>query len=314
MGKSPKIQEVQKTQDNFQSFLTDIQGKLKEKCDREAQDFDSKVDSFYKEHGYDQIVIGEGEKWDYRLSSEFGIMTLKDRIHELMNSVFGIVETSDEGTKTVDSTENGNVSVEVSKEVVTALKTIHFYKNLAATAATNFLVGMLDVFGTSLEVTTTHNYSAQQVAPGLTLHIDLYSDSYADQQFLKEEKIIENYMRFKLIYSYELATTISAIQSVNMLIGKICEQEMKLTDFDNQFFDLSLDMTVSDEKLAILQKRSDSLHLLLDKSKAELENYKKQAVSGSMEKNTSSGPLKSVGVRIPRERLEIQRSILTHYE
>lgn len=231
-----------------------------------------------------------------------------------MNSVFGIVETPDEGTKTVDSTENGNVSVEVSKEVVTALKTIHFYKNLAATAATNFLVGMLDVFGTSLEVTTTHNYSAQQVAPGLTLHIDLYSDSYADQQFLKEEKIIENYMRFKLIYSYELATTISAIQSVNMLIGKICEQEMKLTDFDNQFFDLSLDMTVSDEKLAILQKRSDSLHLLLDKSKAELENYKKQAVSGSMEKNTSSGPLKSVGVRIPRERLEIQRSILTHYE
>ena len=204
--------------------------------------------------------------------------------------------------------------VEATTEVLAALKTISLFKNLAATAATNFLIGMFDMFSNSLEISTSHDYSAQTIAPGLTLHVDLYSDSYANEHFLHNDKIVEHYVRFKLIYSYALAGTVSAMDTITVLSGKISQFERTLAEFDVNLFEQMCDMSADLNILLLHQTRSKMMHEYLNEAKAERDKIITEHMTRSASENSAPSNMLKAGLRIPDERRSMMNQLLSFYQ
>ena len=208
MGKSNSIQNAEKANADFRKFLLDIQENLTEKFNRKKKSLRRKCNFYTSSRLTTMLMVAEGHKWSYHLMSECGVAMLKNRVKEMVEAFFGVAEGEiPEGNVEIDKTPNGKVSVPASEEVLKALNIIRFFKNLASVSAVNFIIGMFDVLSDKLEISAEHNYSSQAIAPGLTLHVDLYSAAYSNESFLKNDRIVESYVRFKLIYSYALAGT-----------------------------------------------------------------------------------------------------------
>lgn len=314
MGKSDNVKNAEKANADFQKFLSTITEKLEKDSAKEAADFDKNVKEFYESSNYDYLIISQGEKWDYHLLSECGINALKEKVKEMINSFFGIADIPAADSKVeIDKTENGSVFVETTTEVMAALKTLSLFKNLAATAATNFLIGMFDMFSDKLEISTTHDYSSQPIAPGLTLHVDLFTAAYTNEQFLKSDKIIEHYVKFKLVYSYALAGTVSAMDTLTILSGKISQQERILADFDVKLFQLMSDMNSDINMLMLYQVRSKMMHDYLNEAKAECNKVIADHMMHIVSNNESSTNMVKAGLLIPKERRDMMNELLSVY-
>ncbi|MEF2733505.1 MAG: hypothetical protein U0N66_00070 [Blautia sp.] len=314
MGKSNSIQNAEKANADFRKFLLDIQENLTEKFNREEEVFEKKVQEFYTSSGYDMLMVAEGHKWSYHLMSECGVAMLKNRVKEMVEAFFGVAEGEiPEGNVEIDKTPNGKVSVPASEEVLKALNIIRFFKNLASVSAVNFIIGMFDVLSDKLEISAEHNYSSQAIAPGLTLHVDLYSAAYSNESFLKNDRIVESYVRFKLIYSYALAGTVSAMDTITTLVGKIAQMEQDLAKFDVRLFKMMQDMSVELETLTAYKMRSDMMHAYLEGAKKE----KNAMIAENMVRTAQAGQERRVlraGLRLPAERLRMMKNIQESYQ
>ena len=239
---------------------------------------------------------------------------LKNRVKEMVEAFFGVAEGEiPEGNVEIDKTPNGKVSVPASEEVLKALNIIRFFKNLASVSAVNFIIGMFDVLSDKLEISAEHNYSSQAIAPGLTLHVDLYSAAYSNESFLKNDRIVESYVRFKLIYSYALAGTVSAMDTITTLVGKIAQMEQDLAKFDVRLFKMMQDMSVELETLTAYKMRSDMMHAYLEGAKKE----KNAMIAENMVRTAQAGQERRVlraGLRLPAERLRMMKNIQESYQ
>ncbi len=319
MGKSNSIQNAEKADENFRNFLKNIQDDLVKKFEEEEAKFETEVKNFYTSSNYDMLMVAEGHKWSYHLMSECGVATLKDKVKEMVNSFFGVTELEEtekpEKVVEVDKTENGSINVPASKEVMKALNIVKFFKNLASASAVNFLIGMFDVFSDKLEISAEHNYSSQALAPGLTLHVDLYSASYANAAFLKNDRIVESYIRFKLIYSYALADTATTMNTITVLGGKIAQMEQELAEFDVKLFEMMSDLNTPMDKVMLYKTRSDMMHSYIDDARKEKDNLisEHMASSGSGKDAKEAKKLRA-GLRLPTERVAIMRELQNHYK
>lgn len=293
----------------YQNQIKNVQSQLKVKCDAERKDFDEKTDAFYKDSNYDHLIIAQGEKWNYRLTSELGMDVLQNKIASMVNSIFGILDDPNaSGKKEIDKTENGSVVLELSDEIKAALKLVSVYKQMASIAATNFIIGVMNLFSTSLNITSSHDYSAEALAPGLTLHIDVYSDMFDNEKFLNSDKIIENYIRFELIYSNKLALTTSSMNSITKLIGQISVNETKLIEFDNNIMNMACDMSVSMDTINTFYARSEWMHKMLQKFRDDMNQIiANQMISTAHSSEYSGNAVRAI--RISPDRMDIQKKL-----
>lgn len=314
MGKSNNVKRAENANADFRKFLTEITDKVLKDSAREGADFDKNVKEFYSASKYDYLIIAQGEKWDYHLLSECGLNTLKDRVKSMVNSFFGVADMAASNKKIeIDKTENGSMFVEATTEVIAALKTVSLFKNLAATAAVNFLVGMFDIFSNRLEISTSHDFSSQAVAPGLTLHVDLFTAAYSNERFLKSDKIIEHYVKFKLVYSYALAGTVSAMDTITVLSGKISQQERILANFDVELFKLMSDMSADINDLMARKARSEMMHAYINEAKAECNRIIAEHMSNIATNDKQSTKLLKAAVPMPKERRDMMNDLLAVY-
>ena len=272
MGKSKSITDVQKDNTDFQKFLEEIQKGLKAKAEIEAKDFEKKVTEFYKDKKIDYTILAEGEKYDYTLTSEMGVSTLKNTIGNMVNALFGLADQSKKGEVVIDKTENGSVVSNVTDEVMNSIKLILVYRNMAAAVVTNLMTELLGIFSTKLEVKSSHNYAAEAIAPGLRLHIDVYADSCVSEQFFKNDSIIENYMRFQLIYSSKLAQLEGNMYTQLILEARKTKLAKAMSAFDDTLLEMTMNPETSTELLSIYIQRSDLLHQYYNSAVEDIKN------------------------------------------
>ncbi len=262
MGKSKKIEDAQKDNKEFQNYLAEIKGQLKSIAEAESKDFKEKIAEFYDERKLEYVVLAEGEKYDYRFATEIGLITLKEQIEKMVDALFGIAtlkEPEKPRQEVINSTENGEVKVNITSEVIASLKVLNIYKSLAATVTTNLLTEILGIFSTTLEVKNSHSYSAEAVAPGLRLHIDVYADSYVNEKVMNKESIVENYVRFQLIYSPRLAAIEGNMQTQIILESRKTNLARMMTTFEAKVVDMLSDMKVSMDTINIYLLRLEAL-------------------------------------------------------
>ena len=317
MGKSNSIQNAEKADENFKNFLQNIQNDLVEKFEKEGEQFETEVKKFYTDSKYDMLLIAEGHKWDYHLMSECGVSTLQEKVKKMVSSFFGITELEEkenlDEVVEVDKTENGSIKMPISENTMNALNIIKVFKGLAIASAVNFLIGIFDVLSDKLEISAQHNYSAQTIAPGLKLHVDFYSATYSNESFLKNDRIIESYVRFKLIYSYALADVETTMNTITNLAGEIAQMENQLANYDVNLFKMMADINIDINQINLYQERSNMMHNYLNNARKEKDNLiAEHMASSSIEKNGEQGL--RTGLRLPQERIAIMRQLQNHYQ
>lgn len=125
----------------------------------------------------------EGERWDFRQKDEFNLDSIINVIDSIVETVFSPGENK---PTTLTNQE---------------------YRDSATQVGKNIILNVLKIFQASSVVEFTHSYIAETVAPGLTLHMLVVTDSFANEHWLGNENIIENYIIFQLIYSEDIAKT-----------------------------------------------------------------------------------------------------------
>ena len=273
MGKSQKIQDAAVKDKEFEDFLRQRQEESQPQIEAYEGKFEKDAARFYENTESEYITIAEGEKWDYHLSSEVGLGTLKQRVTEMVYSVFGAEALGKTGKQEVDKTDNGSVVMELSESVLLVLKLINVYKMMAVAAAANFIIQVMDMFGTKLDISESHNYNAQTLTPGLTLHLDLYNFNYSNARFLKSDQIVMKYLRFQLIYSYSLAHTITDQDCIQKLQESIAYQAENLVTLKKQLVDMIVKMTPKTQaEVTFAKMRYDMLHEIYKENYKELSD------------------------------------------
>lgn len=306
MGKSPKIQDVQENNKEFQDFLTELQNQLGEKAQKEAKDFADKVEAFYQDKT-DHVILAEGEKYDYSLSSEVGASTLKDKVTTIVDTLFGLAASSASGRTEIDTSENGSIISDVTKDVKDSINLILNYKEMAAAVVTNLLIEVLGIFSSSLDIKSSHNYSAEAIAPGLRLHLDVYADSCVSKKFFKNEVIVENYVRFQLIYSPALAALEGNMYTQLILESRKTKMAKAMAAFDDEMLEATMNMKTPIETLNMYTIRSEMLHKFYDSAQKDLENLLNKTNQGSSADALEAAAAKPV---LMQEREKAQREIL----
>lgn len=284
MGKSKKIEDAQKDNKEFQDFLAEIKEQLKTIAGAESKDFKEKISEFYDKQKLEYVVLAEGEKYDYRFATEIGLITLKEQIGKMVDALFGLAslkEPENPRQEVVDSTENGEVKVNVTAEVIESLKLLNVYKSLAATVTSNLLTEILGIFSTTLEVKNSHNYSAEAVAPGLRLHIDVYADSYVNKKIMSKESIVENYIRFQLIYSPRLAALEGNMQTQIILESRKTNLARMMTAFEAKVVNMLSDMSVSMDTINMYYLRLETLKNLYKTAQKDISDMINQYIGGN---------------------------------
>lgn len=306
MGKSPKIEDVQKNNQEFQNFLAELQSQLGEKAQKEAKDFTDKVKAFYeKKTGY--VVLAEGEKYDYSLSSEVGTSKLKEKVTTIIDTLFGLASSSESGKTEIDTSENGTIISDVTKDVKDTINLILNYKEVAAAVVTNLLSEVLGIFNSSLDIKSSHNYAAEAIAPGLRLHLDVYADSCVSKKFFKNEVIVENYVRFQLIYSSELAAEEGNMYTQLILESRKTSMAKAMAAFDEQMVKIAMDINTPIETMNMYIMRSQMLHNFYVSAQKDLEELLNKCKQQDTVLKTGAAAKKPDNMQ---EREKVQREIL----
>ena len=225
MGKSKSIKDQEKMNQNFQEYLKTLKDSLKEKVAEESENFAEKIKAFYDKKSY--TVMQEGERWDFRQKDEFNL----DSITDVINSVIDAAFSPGEG-KPSDMTN-------------------HEYRDTAAQVGKNIVLNSLKIFEATSIVEFTHSYTAETVAPGLTLHMLVVTDSFANEHWLGNESIIENYIVFQLIYSEDIAKAEAKLALYDKQIQLMNTYLNTLNGVERQFMEKIISGGVTEAELKL---------------------------------------------------------------
>ena len=264
MGKTDPIKEAADKQAGFNEYLLQIENDLKSRCASDSEHFDRNVEEYYK--GADMNIMAQGEKWDFRQTHDFGIENIEKMVRGTVDCLFSGKSAEDKPGESVQ-TET------LSDELVAAMKTIVRYKDFAANMATAFIVGMMRAFSSETEIKYSYSFSSMTLAPGLALHVAAANDSFSNTRFLSGDKIIESYLKFKLVFSYGRGYADFGIDNFNKMMLTLNKCSAGYLDSIASYMQMIDDPDASEDELDRFERRLDRSKRLLDRTKDELKDF-----------------------------------------
>lgn len=289
MGKSTNIKKESEVNEEFQNYLDDLQKKMAERVAAESGDFDAKVAEYYAS-GEDVHIIADGEKWDFRQLHDIGAENVANMIQSTVYALFDGRASDDEPGQTVGTSG-------LSDDLVAAFRTINAFRDVAANFAVSLVVGAMKLLSSEMEIKFSHQYTATSLAPGLTMHITVASDSYTDSRFLQGERIFESYVRFKLIYSfargnlaYQIDNFNEQEKSLSKMVKMVAERaELIMEDF--------MSGKVDYDTAAKLDAQLELFRRMVDKARADIRLTMKSC--GYDPSALESQPVRALPPRMP---------------
>ncbi len=277
MGKSKSIAEQQEQNQEFQDYVKEIQRNLDEKAKAHGEEFLNKVKTYYGDE-YDKVVrIGAAEKYDFRQLDEVTFNNLQDVIQSTVDAIFP-------GSKQEQS---------MDEKAKKAIATVGDFRGLAASAATNLIIGAMNILATSSEITFNYSIKSESICPGLTLHVLVANDSYKDKRWFHNAEIVESYVRYELIFSYSQVQTEMDIKYFNSLLADIEKLEEAVNILKSRYAEALVDPDTSDEKLESMERRIDIGERQVDKSREEVKKAIAAHNANQMKHMSGALPLSS---------------------
>lgn len=255
MGKSKTIADQQQQNQEFQNYIKEIQRNLDEKAKAHGQEFLTKMKTYYGDE-YDKVVrIGAAEKYDFRQMDEVTLSNLQNVIQSTVDAIFP-------GSKQEKS---------MDQKAKDAVAQVADFRGLAASVATNLIIGAMNILAASSEITFNYSIKSESICPGLTLHVLVANDSYKDQRWFRNTEIVESYVRYELIFSYSQVQTEMDIKYFNYQLAAIEKLEEAVNTLKGRYAEALADPDVSDERLESMEKRIDMAEKQVDKSREEVK-------------------------------------------
>jgi hypothetical protein len=248
MGR-PSIAEMRKTQNEVQDYLDEIRTKLSAKVDSDLKTFTEGTTDYYKTNNWDFVTIGRGDHRDFRQVESFSLDLVADIVGNVAKGFFSTTPVG-QVAGAVDSTKTAAMPASIL-----ALGNI---QALALSATMTLISNVLGLFSTKTSITYNQNGQRLQIAPGLTLHILLYTETYDSNGAFVSKSIVQDAMTYQLIYS-AAEEKLMGLKGVLDADFKLLEEANATLITMNETFDaLNLDPNATDDAIANYTKRIDN--------------------------------------------------------
>lgn len=294
MGKSQKIQDEVSINQEFQSYLDQCQAKVSQRCKDEFGNFDDQVEKYYQ--GADMNTLSKGEKWNFRQTHDTGIEHIQQEVREALESLFGIAATGE--------------TDDMTSEAAKAFGTILSYKSAAINVASTVIVSAMKLLSSSIEIKFDHQYTATALAPGLTLHLLVANDSFSNERFLDGERIIESYLRYALIFSYQKGYADFGIAEFNKQNAYISEARGDLLALNAEILNGLKNHTMTLEEARGLRETASFMKDMLGEAEVDVQKM----INDYMLKTPANEDGRTRALPMGREELAVVRDILSDYQ
>jgi hypothetical protein len=264
MGSTPSISDLRRQNAEFDKFIVAAKTALEDRTRPDKERFDKFVQDFYARQKWDQQFLAQGRNEDYRQAAEFSLDGVQGVLKQWVKSLFS------GGPPPV-----GGVVGEAIQVARVASSLIAF-EALAFNAATAFVQASLGAFDSKVSIEFHSNMSSKSLAPGLTLHVWSYGDSFHRRDFFNNEYIIENVLEFRLIYSFAQAEVEQDIEYLNSHTLQIEQTDDTLRELQNHYLRMLADPTSKDKDLDALAKRINTLKALIESYREEVHTLVKR--------------------------------------
>ncbi|MEP7765194.1 hypothetical protein [Sanguibacter sp. 25GB23B1] len=261
MGKTPSIQDLEKSESAFRDYIHSLEQQLATKAADVQGTLDAEITAFYKDSGYtDAKSITSGLNYDFMQEQSFSMDNLKGIIDAISQAVFtgGTPPTG----ATVDKDGVSTAKAELGP-TIGEMANLELY---IAGQVFNVLSSIMLSFGTSNALTFKTNMQNKPLGYGMQLFAAVSSESYQSKSFFHDEYIYE----YLYIYSVKFSVQQAQSEVKQQLVRLYSDQ---ITVFRHRSLDL-LDQlgkgkitpeayatanAVFDTLIAAVEKKVDSL-------------------------------------------------------
>ncbi len=255
MGKSKSIQDQQKQNQEFQNYLNEIQKNLKEKADTHRGEFEQRLKEYYGDDYPKVIRIGAGEKYDFRQMNEVTMQNLSNVIQSTVDAIFP-------GSKQ---------DRQQSEEAKKAIATVADFRGMAASVATNLITAAMNILSISSEITYNYSLKSESVCPGLALHVLVANDAYRNKRWFSNTQIVESYVRYELVFSYNQVQVEMDIGYFNTHLDSIQKLENTVNMLYDKYMEMLLDLDIPEERLESIERRITLAREQIEKARNEVK-------------------------------------------
>ena len=270
MGKSDKVKELQKTDQNFVAMMDTMEKSLDNAIASHQSHFEKSIQDFYTGDSFKHITVLEsGAHRDYQMQMDFTMSNISDVIRMTGEEIFGKSSSS-----------------EKTPEQQSIIDPLQPYYDCAVKTATAALSNVLTLLSWSQSAEYMIEEQHVSVGPGMTLHLLLLNKAFQGQTSTDSKTVLQNYIEYKIIFSPELGSAQvnvlylqSQLTAMNRSLEKSSEFQEKLNAimFSDEYCEEDIDgplhkkaanyeICLTDLRNAMMQARAATLALLKDSS------------------------------------------------
>jgi len=290
MGVAPKIDDLSKTNAEFQKYIDDQSKAMKEAAGKAKADMDAAIKTFYADGKWDDAQPFTGGTYQHLETSETWSL---DHVAKIIDSIRGAVFG---GSAAPEAKNPENVPTKIAEgttktppkeQVSVAAKAMAGMEFIIASAAFDIIQGILTSFTTSTNASIVHNFAQKELVPGLSLFVTVMENQYQRNDFFTNQVIIQNFYIFDARFSIKRAADIAKFNQVQSLITQQASLEAGVEKVSNIISELDASADNYLDQLKIQQNKLDSLNGKIEglgtKIK-ELRNAKNAALTAHINK------------------------------
>lgn len=196
MGKSPSIQDLEARDQEFQSYINNMQTQLNGQADGMDKHIADRITE-WKAGAPDAKIMVSGRNLDFVHESSFSLEKLQGILNTIAKAVFAGNEAPP-GT-TVESTAQKDVEKTLGS-AVTEMAAVELY---IAGKVFDVLGNIIYNFGSSTTVTFNSSITSEALGLGLQMFVGVGEQTYNSESFFNNETIYEYVYTYQVFYSLQ---------------------------------------------------------------------------------------------------------------
>lgn len=236
MGKSPTIQDLAATDQEFTKFMEELGKSVKQTAAGYMTEFQDAVKAFYEDSDGRYIQMAGKEHEDYQVEAEFTMANIAAVIQNIGKEVFE--------------------STSADPETQAALSALDSYSSMAIKIAVNFLSNALSALAWKESASFTHDIQQVSVGPGLTLHLMIVNRVYEGRGPIRSKKVLQNFIIYRLNFSRKKAAAQADIIYLQTQLNAIAGDSETYKNIRNAW------MSLITSKEYLQESPDGNLHLL----------------------------------------------------
>ncbi|NRF28246.1 hypothetical protein [Vibrio coralliilyticus] len=232
MGKTIKIEELQKTDEKFREYISKIENELREEMKVKVEEQDTAIKKFCSENKFECKTILAGKNSDFMQRKEWSFKNVAQIVNDIADFIFG-----DASSKPPAGVEENSI-----KENGEAIKKLEHTKNHVKSCCLALISGAIK----SLSATTTTNAQSQELSEpignGMHVFVSVSSKSYQSKGFFENSEIVQFQFVYKVLLSSEEAKAFDNQMLLKMYSDQLAQYIDKLEKLNADFSDITLDI------------------------------------------------------------------------